>query len=936
MPIRSLKVLQHNVLAWTFNRSNELRNIYRVEDPDLILINSHGRKNNENIKIFNYTVYQKNQFNEIHDGVAIAVKCNIKHKIIDNLEENYLAIIVTTNLGEICVATGYQPPRRPFIPPGNLLNFSRRNIPTYILGDFNGRHTILGHRNNNTVGNQIYDHIRDGNLVHLGPDFKTYVSRAQSGTPDLLLGNKNIFHNIHIRPGQLTTSDHIPIIMQISTSPIQTPAAPRLNFNKAKWDDFKTELNKNSIPVLNHTTIENVSNQLDSWITKITTAMTKHIPKKTHRTLPHPKLTEEIRLIQQQYLTLISHIQNGAWTQHQRYTLCQLQTQLQTLCKEESNRKWNELVTSVEVDYKDSAKFWRGIKQLQGGNIRKIPYIVDSHGNKLYTEEEQEAEFRRYWAGIYKITEEDNINFCKETERMVENYLLNHPMDFQPYNTVDLTRLNPNNKLIKPITLKDVMSTIHNFKNKKAPGQTKINKEILTQLPQNMLQFFTNILNAMLSVGMFPEQFKTAILKYIPKPNKAITNVQNHRPISLLEVISKVYEKLINNRFSLYLQENNLNNNNQHSYQKNRGTHTAIALLYEEIAISQSNREQCNIILRDVSKAFDKIYHNGLKFKILQLHLPRIMTSLLCSFLDNRKAKIRMGQYTGPAFNLHSGVPQGSCLSPTLYNWYVADLGELINSNYIQYADDITQIVRYPGKSKEFLRRKTIRAIEEVNTYEKKWKITTNQSKFQILHVSKNKPLPIEINRIKIPYSPEVSILGLKLVRTGIKSHIKEKLKKAKLAFTKLKRFSKMTPKIKLHLYKALVTPHLQYSPVPLNTLSKSNKLKYQAIQNKALRWINGDQPPYHTTVKQLHDKYNIQPLNVQNFTASYRLWERLRTNQENEVNKLEEQRTDASHNWWKQSYINVDQELPPPLYGKSRVRREEGGTESGSEEEEE
>ena len=75
-----LSIIQHNVLSWHKHKTN-LTNIYNEIDPDLLLINSYGVKNDEKIKIFNYTVYQSNKLDERNNGCAIAIKRNIKHRI---------------------------------------------------------------------------------------------------------------------------------------------------------------------------------------------------------------------------------------------------------------------------------------------------------------------------------------------------------------------------------------------------------------------------------------------------------------------------------------------------------------------------------------------------------------------------------------------------------------------------------------------------------------------------------------------------------------------------------------------------------------------------------------------------------------------------------------------------------------------------------------
>ena len=93
----------------------------------------------------------------------------------------------------------------------------------------------------------------------------------------------------------------------------------------------------------------------------------------------------------------------------------------------------------------------------------------------------------------------------------------------------------------------------------------------------------------------------------------------------------------------------------------------AITKIYETVVLNQRNRGQRNIVCWDVAKPFDKVWHAGLKYKILQLELPDILEKMLCSFLDQQTAQIRMNNIHSDKIHLASGVPQGSILSPTLY-----------------------------------------------------------------------------------------------------------------------------------------------------------------------------------------------------------------------------------------------------------------------------
>lgn len=209
-------------------------------------------------------------------------------------------------------------------------------------------------------------------------------------------------------------------------------------------------------------------------------------------------------------------------------------------------------------------------------------------------------------------------------------------------------------------------------------------------------------------MGYFPIKFKTALIKLIPKPDTDQTNPLNYRPISLLEVTGKFFEKIINTRLKTHLEANNMLTDMQHGFRNNRGTDTALTTFHETLAHYTAKRKQCYVILVDVSKAFDNVWHERLQYKTAHLQLPITTIKFLNNFLTNREAKIKIGNYIGPPIPLRAGVPQGSVLSPTLYFIYTNDIPTpATDCTYIQYADDITQIVSYPGRSRAFMANKT-------------------------------------------------------------------------------------------------------------------------------------------------------------------------------------------------------------------------------------
>jgi len=122
------------------------------------------------------------------------------------------------------------------------MKIMRRNIPAYIIADLNARHRSLGQNNNNLMGNEVINLIHRDIITHLGPDFDTFVSARGKGRPDIILGNRNIHMNYAIQEGPLTTSDRIPIIFTLATSPIMIPQAKMYDYKRADWELFKRDM----------------------------------------------------------------------------------------------------------------------------------------------------------------------------------------------------------------------------------------------------------------------------------------------------------------------------------------------------------------------------------------------------------------------------------------------------------------------------------------------------------------------------------------------------------------------------------------------------------------------------------------------------------------------------------------------------------------------
>ena len=159
-------------------------------------------------------------------------------------------------------------------------------------------------------------------------------------------------------------------------------------------------------------------------------------------------------------------------------------------------------------------------------------------------------------------------------------------------------------------------------------------------------------------MGYYPYAYKNGLLIFTPKQGKDPRLPENYWPITLLEVLGKILERIIKNRFMYFCENNDILSENQFGFRERKGTDMAIAIAYEKIPVNQQHKNHCNMVSRDVVKAFDRVWIEGLQYEIIiQDELPTLIKKILCSFAFDRTAQIRINSIIGPKFQLKSGVP---------------------------------------------------------------------------------------------------------------------------------------------------------------------------------------------------------------------------------------------------------------------------------------
>ena len=377
----------------------------------------------------------------------------------------------------------------------------------------------------------------------------------------------------------------------------------------------------------------------------------------------------------------------------------------------------------------------------------------------------------------------------------------------------------------------------------------------------------------------------------------------------------------------MHLEYNDLLSNKQFGFRQNCSTEDALNLM---TAYLHKNKFgfKCAIVTKDVKQAFDTVWHEGLKYKIWHnFNLPVIFKKLLCSFITDRQIRIRHKHVLSTPFSPLAGVPQGSVLSPTLFNMYTSDLPDPTHpdSLTIQYADDVTQLAR--ARRLDELTDVLQTELTATSLWELKWRILAHPEKTSVTYFNKKSEAPRQIylypflrNEPPIRLSNSCKVLGVSFDKNRcFAGHIKTKIALAKNTLSNLARFRGSSTRTKMHLYKALVLPTLTYCPLVVSLVSQTNQYKIQAIQNKAIRFATNTHWSEFRTSESIHDELNLLPINVILHLRIVKQLEKFRNIHNTKFEFMEALRP-YWHNQRPRNLLDPDtHELPHPIYVKQR-----------------
>ena len=247
---------------------------------------------------------------------------------------------------------------------------------------------------------------------------------------------------------------------------------------------------------------------------------------------------------------------------------------------------------------------------------------------------------------------------------------------------------------LSTIDYKQIERIITSMPSNKAPGIDKIPIRVIKDCLNPIVHTITSIVNESFLTCVFLSKWKTAEVTPIPKDSDH-EQPNNNRPISLLPVLSKVYERVVYNKLTSYLQSNHTLSNTQSGNKKWHSCETSVIETTDTIL----KRKLTAVVLLDMSKAFDSVNHETLILKLQDVGTSSHTLHWFRSYLSNRKQVVRIHSTLSEPLPVSSGVPRGSILGPLLFSIYTNDLASIPQKCSTQsYVDDTKLITSFQLK----------------------------------------------------------------------------------------------------------------------------------------------------------------------------------------------------------------------------------------------